>query len=110
MPQGDCEADFGWYYPSIGEYTLLLERYGLTVRLALLFDRPTKLEDGEKGLRNWLLMFRRDILENLSDEMRSQIIERAEAKARDLLFKEDHWVADYRRLRVVAHKDLIGCR
>jgi len=104
------EADFGWYYPSIGEYTPLLERYGLTVRLALLFDRPTKLEDGEKGLRNWLLMFRRDILENLPDETRSQVIERTEAKARDLLFKGDCWVADYRRLRIVAHKDLVDRR
>ena len=27
-----------------------------------------------------------------------------EAKARDLLFKENHWIADYRRLRIVAHK------
>ena len=99
------EADFGWYYPSIGEYTSLLERYGLAVQLALLFDRPTKLEDGEKGLRNWLLMFRGDMLCSMSDEMRSRVIERTEAKARDLLFKEDHWIADYRRLRIVAHKD-----
>ena len=101
------EADFGWYYPSIGEYTPLLEQYGLTVQLALLFDRPTKLEDGEQGLRNWLLMFCRDILENLPDETRSRVIERTEARARDLLFKEDCWIADYRRLRVVAHKDLV---
>ena len=104
------EADFGWFYPSIGEYTSLLERYGLTVRLALLFDRPTKLEDGENGLRNWLLMFRRDMLENLPDEMRSQVIERTEAKAHDLLFQKDHWVADYRRLRIIAHKDPVGSR
>jgi len=68
-------------------------------------DRPTNLEDGEKGLRNWLLMFRGDMLQNMPDEMKSQVIERTEAKARDLLFKEDHWIADYRRLRVVARKD-----
>jgi SAM-dependent methyltransferase len=104
------KADFSWYYPSIGEYTSLLERYGLTVRLALLFDRPTKLEDGENGLRNWLLMFRRDMLENMADEMRSLVIERTEAKARDLLFQGDCWVADYRRLRIVAHKDPVGSR
>ncbi len=99
------EADFGWYYPSIGEYTSLLEQYGLAVQLASLFDRPTKLEDGEKGLRNWLLMFRGDMLQNMPDEMKSQVIERTEAKAHDLLFKEDHWIADYRRLRIVARKD-----
>jgi len=100
------EVDFGWYYPSIGEYTSLLEQYGLTVRLALLFDRPTKLEDGEKGLRNWLLMFRGDILQNMPDEIRSQVLERIEDKACDVLFKGDHWVADYRRLRVVAFKKM----
>jgi hypothetical protein len=38
-----------WYYPSIGEYAPLLERYGLEVREASLFDRPTPLE-GENGL------------------------------------------------------------
>ena len=59
----NIEADFGWYYPSIGEYASLLERHGLMVRMALLFDRPTKLEDGEKGLRNWLQMFRGDMLQ-----------------------------------------------
>jgi hypothetical protein len=74
------------------------------LELALLFDRPTKLEDGEQGLRNWLLMFRRDLLENLPDETRSRVIERTEARARGLLFKGDCWVADYRRLCIVAVK------
>jgi trans-aconitate methyltransferase len=101
----NIEADFGWYYPSIGEYASLLERHGLMVQMALLFDRPTELEDGEKGLRNWLQMFRGDMLQNMPDETKLQVIERTEAKARDLLFKGDHWIADYKRLRVVAHKD-----
>lgn len=35
-----------WYYPSIGEYASLLERHGLAVRYATLFDRPTALEEG----------------------------------------------------------------
>ncbi len=74
------------------------------LELAQLFDRPTKQEDGEQGLRNWLLMFCRDMLESLPDETRSQVIERTEAKARDQLFKGDCWVADYRRLRIVALK------
>jgi SAM-dependent methyltransferase len=104
----NIEADFGWYYPSIGEYTSLLERYGLTVRLALLFDRPTKLEDGKKGLRNWLQMFRGNMLQNMPDETKSQVIERTEERAHDLLFKGDHWIADYRRLRVVARKDQLA--
>ncbi len=45
-----------WYYPGIGEYAPLLERAGLEVTHAFLFDRPTPLE-GEEGLRNWVEMF-----------------------------------------------------
>jgi len=29
-----------WYYPSVGEYTAVLERHGLEVTFAPLFDRP----------------------------------------------------------------------
>jgi hypothetical protein len=102
------EADFGWYYPSIGEYTSLLEQHGLTVRLALLFDRSTKLEDGDNGLRNWLLMFRGDLLGNMPEEIQSQVIESIEAKTRNRLFQDGHWIADYKRLRIVAYKELGG--
>ena len=45
------------YFPSIGEYTPLLENYGLEVRQAFLFDRLTPLEGGEEGLRNWYTQF-----------------------------------------------------
>lgn len=46
-----------WYFPSVGEYAGLLEKHGLEVTCGLLFDRPTPLEEGEDGLRNWLRMF-----------------------------------------------------
>jgi ubiquinone/menaquinone biosynthesis C-methylase UbiE len=32
-----------WYFPSMGEYTSLLERHGIEVTDAILFDRPTTL-------------------------------------------------------------------
>src|SRR5579859_826237 len=50
-------VESGWYFPSLGEYATLLEKHGLAVCSALLFDRPTKLEEGENGLRNWIMMF-----------------------------------------------------
>ena len=37
-----------WFYPSIAEYASLLEKHHLEVREAALFERPTKLEDGER--------------------------------------------------------------
>jgi len=50
-------APHPWYYPSLAEYAGLLEEYGFEVTHATLFDRPTPLDDGERGLRNWLEMF-----------------------------------------------------
>lgn len=99
------EAEAGWYFPSIGTYAALLEKHGLAVQSAVLFDRPTKLEDGERGLRNWLVMFCERMLIAIPIDKRLQVIERVEEKLRPLLFKDGSWFADYRRLRVVAIKE-----
>ena len=97
------EVDFGWYFPSIGEYATLLERYGLTVKSANLFERPTPLEDGEMGLRTWIHMFGDRVFHNLPAAVRQQVLERTEEKARPHLFQDRQWVADYVRLRIVAY-------
>jgi trans-aconitate methyltransferase len=96
--------EFGWYYPSIGEYASLLERQGLETRTALLFDRPTRLEDDDRGFRNWIQMFRGRTLQDIPDADRERVIAVAEDKARDTLFYDGSWHADYRRLRVIAVK------
>lgn len=54
-----------WYFPSVGEYAALLERQGFEVRLATLFDRPTPLEGGDDGQRDWLRMFGASLLERV---------------------------------------------
>ena len=99
------EIDFGWYFPSIGEYAPLLEQHGLAVRSAMLFERPTPLEDGEAGLRNWIHMFGDRIFQNLPDAVRQQALERTEEIARPHLFRDHQWFADYVRLRIVAFKE-----
>jgi trans-aconitate methyltransferase len=96
------KVDTGWYFPSVSEYTTLLERHGLEVRLAVLFDRPTQLEQGEQGLRNWLSVFALHILQHIPQEARQQVVARTEEKARAALFRDGHWIADYRRLRLIA--------
>lgn len=93
-----------WYYPSIAEYAGLLEQYGLEVTYAALFDRPTPLEDGERGLRAFLEMFGGAFLEPLSSEERQNLIAAVEQETRPHLWRDDQWVMDYRRLRVVAGK------
>ncbi|HKD75746.1 MAG TPA: class I SAM-dependent methyltransferase [Ktedonobacterales bacterium] len=96
--------DLGWYYPSIGEYASLLERQRLETRSALLFDRPTLLEDGDQGFRNWIQMFRGRALQDIPDDARERVLSIAEDRARDTLFHDGSWHADYRRLRIVAVK------
>lgn len=93
-----------WYYPSVAEYASLLEKHGLEVTYATLFDRPTPLEDGSRGLRNWLDMFGGEIAGRLPADLQSRLKDEIEREARAALFHDDHWVMDYRRLRVVAHR------
>jgi trans-aconitate 2-methyltransferase len=98
------DINFGWYFPSIGEYASLLEKHDLDVRSALLFERPTPLEDGEMGLRNWIQMFGNRVFHNVPDDVKQQILTRTEEKTRDRLFNNGQWIADYTRLRIVAYK------
>jgi trans-aconitate methyltransferase len=93
-----------WYYPSLPEYASLLEKHGFEVAYAILFDRPTPLEDGERGLRNWFDMFGACLVQNLSDHQKAVLRDEIENQARPTLFHQDRWVMDYRRLRVVAYK------
>jgi trans-aconitate methyltransferase len=96
---GDWEPP--WYYPSIGEYAPLLERAGLEVSTAALFDRPTPL-DGEDGLRHWTEMFARDLVGRVAPVDRDRFFRHLEDAARPGLHRDGTWFADYRRLRVVA--------
>jgi len=93
-----------WFFPTVGQYAPLLERYGLEVGYATLFDRPTPLEDGEQGLRNWLQMFAGGILASLDGNRREEVYSAVERQLRSSLWKTDRWVADYRRIRIVAKK------
>lgn len=93
-----------WYYPSIAEYSALLEKNGLEVRQALLFDRPTRLEDGERGFATWISMFCESFLARVPEAKRGDYLRAVEDAARPLLWKGDHWELDYRRLRLAAWK------
>ena len=64
---------------------------------AYLFDRPMKLEEGEKGLRNWIHMFSESLLRALSQEDQQKLLASVEEKLRGQLFRDGDWFADYRR-------------
>lgn len=93
-----------WYFPSIAEYSSILEKHGLEVTFAQLYYRPTPLNEGENGLRNWILMFGNSFLEGLDEEMIKTVLAGAESELRAELHNGDQWFADYRRIRIVASK------
>jgi trans-aconitate methyltransferase len=100
----EYEDKFPWYFPSIGEYTSLMERVGFRVTFACHFDRPTPL-DGDSGLKNWIKMFAGDMFIDVKESEKNQIIDNVDNNVRELLFQEGRWVADYKRIRVVGIKE-----
>ncbi|MEA5626324.1 methyltransferase domain-containing protein [Nostoc sp. UHCC 0251] len=93
-----------WYFPSIGEYATLLEQQGFDVIYAMLFARPTPLADGEAGMANWIQMFASAFLAGLSGEQQIQVIRVVEEYLKPTLYQQGTWIADYRRIRIVAIK------
>lgn len=98
-----------WYFPSISEYSAVLEQAGLEVVYAHLRDRPTPL--GAAGLAGWLTMFGQRFFADLSESEWADMVKATEAAASQLYKNGDgqnrdgqngEWIADYRRLRVVA--------
>lgn len=104
MGVSDPEKLSPWFYPSIAEYAPMLESRRLEVTFAVLFDRPTPLEGGEQGLRNWLEMFGMFASHVLSPAQREELMQRIEDLARPALFHNGEWTVDYRRLRMIAVK------
>jgi trans-aconitate methyltransferase len=100
----DPEKLIPWRFPSIGDYAPLLESAGFEVKYAAHIDRPTKLSRGEAGLRDWIEMFGGYALSAVAPTERDRLIQRWEDLARPVLFRDGAWIADYKRLRMVAVK------
>jgi trans-aconitate methyltransferase len=90
-----------WFYPSLGEYASLLERHGLEVQYAVLFDRFTKIEG---GLAKWLAMFGKKLTGRVPEARREELAALVEQFAAKELWRDGAWHVDYRRLRLVARK------
>lgn len=97
------DEQFPWYFPTIAEYTTLLEKAGFHVSDAAHFSRPTKLA-GEEGLVNWLEMFSPTIFDGVADAVKYDIFQQVVQDVREKLYSEDTWYADYKRLRILAIK------
>ena len=94
-----------FYFPTIGEYSVLLEQAGFEVKYAILFDRPTKLV-GEHGLKDWIHMFVKTPFLDVDDSVREAMIDKAVERLQNDLYKDGTWYSDYVRIRMKAVK---GC-
>ena len=89
-----------WYFPTIEEYTNLLQTCGFNVSSICLFPRPTPLPS---DLTHWLKIFAQPFLEAIPKENRNSLLD----EVRDFLAPilrtaEGTWVLDYVRLRTTA--------
>lgn len=102
LEKAGCEPRFPWYFPRAGEYASLLEAHGFEIRTLWTFDRWTRLDHPEKGLREWLEMFASSCFANVPALERPALIGEIESRLRPVLWQDGAWHIDYRRLRVVA--------
>ncbi|MCD1261001.1 methyltransferase domain-containing protein [Paenibacillus athensensis] len=101
----DAQARNPWYYPSIGEYTTLLEAHGFRVAGAWHFDRPTPLAGGENGLRLWIDTFAAFFFAGFDAGVKERALQAIEERLRPQLYKDGQWTADYVRIRVLAYRE-----
>lgn len=94
-----------WYFPSLSEYTGLLEKKGFRVTYAAHFNRETELKNTAHGIKDWIKMFGTNYLQNIDNSTLEVILTDVENALRNTHFRAGKWYADYKRLRVVAVKD-----
>ena len=92
-----------FYFPTIGEYAAMIEKEGMLVTYAILFDRPTAL-NGDEGMNDWIRMFIRTPFKDVDKETENEIINETAENLRNDLFKNGTWYSDYVRLRMKAIK------
>ncbi len=91
-----------FYFPTIGEYSALLENSGFRVKYAVLFDRPTELK-GENGLKDWINMFVKTPFSVVENAEEREFIKNAACDSlKNTLYKDGKWYADYVRIRMKA--------
>lgn len=94
-----------WYFPSIGQYTTELESQGFRVIYAKHYDRPTELADENSGIKDWLSMFGQSFFSEVSQTDIEEIKDEVQEKVKPKCLNNGKWLADYKRIRVIAIKE-----
>ena len=92
-----------WYFPSIGQYSQVLEEAGFRVMYMEIIPRPTPLKS---GVTSWLDIFAEGITHHLDPDRKEQFRQAVASKLKPILYTDkDGWVADYVRIRFYAIKE-----
>ena len=95
------EFENPWYFPSVKEYTTLLESEGFSVEYMEIIPRPTPMDD----VIYWLEIFANGMTKNLT--LAQLGVFKVECRAilkKTIYSEEEGWILDYKRLRVKAVK------
>ncbi|MBS1666910.1 MAG: methyltransferase domain-containing protein [Bacteroidetes bacterium] len=93
-----------WYFPSVGEYTSLLEAQGFRVTYAIHYDRDTVLKDNASGIKDWIKMFGSSFFKKANEQQTNEMLNEIQESLAKTNHKDGQWFADYKRLRVIAIK------
>lgn len=90
-------------FPTVDNFGKLLKNNGFIIDKIYDYDRPTILKDAEQGLENWMKQFFSSELSVMPDDIQSVVFDRVKQLTKSSLWNGKSWVADYRRLRAIAH-------
>ena len=93
-----------WYFPSLGEYALLLESKGFRVIYAAHYDRETKLNDDKNGIKEWLKIFATAYFNGIEENVAADVLNDVQNILEPTNYRNGSWYADYKRLRIIAVK------
>lgn len=91
-------------FPTVEAFGEALEKNGFSIDEIDAYDRPTVLKDKEQGLTDWIKQFFASELAPMPAHLQLSVFEQVAELTRETLWNGREWVADYRRLRVIAHK------
>lgn len=90
-------------FPTAKHFGELLTANGFVIDKIYEKERPTPLNDGRKGLSNWMEQFFASELKSMPDDVKASVFQQVEEAVKIDLWDGTQWIADYRRLRAVAH-------
>ncbi len=93
-----------FYFPKVEQHIDVLQHTGFKIEKIYDYDRPTVLPNGDLGLRQWVSQFFSVDLLKYDDNKQEEILLSVEHELKPSMYDGENWIADYRRLRVIACK------